>query len=68
MFWPLSNRNADTAATIPGRSGQDKVRTSGRPDIAMFCFKIDGAVYGNSTDGIRIWAQGPTFQILSIVI
>ena len=35
MFWPLSNRNAETAATIPGRSGQDRVRTSGRPDMAM---------------------------------
>ena len=42
MFWPLSNRNAETAATIPGRSGQDRVRTSGWPDMAMSrCCRTD---------------------------
>ena len=30
MFWPLPDRNAETAATMPGRSGHESVRTSGR--------------------------------------
>ena len=28
MFWPLWARKVDTAETMPGRSGQDKVRTN----------------------------------------
>jgi len=28
MFWPLWAKNVDTAETMPGRSGQDKVNTN----------------------------------------
>src|SRR5262245_43866384 len=49
MFWPLWARKVETAATMPGRSGQDKVRTN-------WLWGIDqdlGRIFGQD-----IWAAG----------
>jgi len=36
MFCPLANRKVETADTMPGRSGQDRVRTNCCEDMRTF--------------------------------